>query len=285
MCGRFVSAAPAEELVRTFEVAESLVEGLEPSYNVAPTNAIYTVDAHGGVRRLTARQWGLVPFWAKDPKIGNRMINARSETLATKNSFRQAYRKRRCLIPADGFYEWRAVPGQKAKQPYHITSRDGAPLAFAGLWEQWRPKDDPDGAPADRAASGAGAGATGAAGAQPEVLETCTIITCGANETMAPIHDRMPVILSPDAWDPWLDVGEDDTEALGQLLVPAPPTLLRLWPVTRAVNNVRDKRPHLVDVDPEPDDPDPLGAAPEGHDGGIPAASRGGDGGGDAPVP
>jgi len=250
MCGRFVSAAPADEVARTFGAEEVLVDGLEPSYNVAPTNTVYTVDEAGGVRRLTARRWGLVPFWAKDTKIGSRMINARSETLATKNSFRAAYRKRRCIIPVDGFYEWRAVSGHKHKQPYYIESQASEPLAFAGLWEVWRPKADDDntGAATDDTSGDA------AAADEPAELQTCTIITCGANETMAAIHDRMPVILDPADWGTWLDDDQHDTDVLGQLLVPAPPSLLQRTPVTRAVNNVRDKRPNLIEPDPEPID-------------------------------
>jgi putative SOS response-associated peptidase YedK len=196
---------------------------------VAPTNDVYAVLEDGGTRHLDAFRWGLIPSWAKDPKIGSRMINARAETLAEKNAYKAAFRKRRCLVPADGFYEWKAVPGQKRKQPYFIHRADGEPVAFAGLWEVWRgPERD------------------------QEPLRTATIITTEANETMAPVHDRMPVILPASAWGLWLDRENDDLETLGRLLVPAPPTLLTLRPVSTEVNSVRNKGPELIEPVPEP---------------------------------
>jgi putative SOS response-associated peptidase YedK len=229
MCGRFVSASPPEEIGKYFDTAAVSEKLLEPSYNVAPTNDVYVVTEDGGTRRLDAYHWGLVPFWAKSPAAGSKMINARAETIAEKNAYRRPFAKRRCIIPADGFYEWKKVPGQKAKQPYFITRRDEEPLAFAGIWEIWR---GPDKAKEKDA---------------PEQLRSCTIITTSANETMAPIHDRMPVILPASKWDEWLDPGNDDTAALGELLVPAPPTLLRLQPVSTEVNNVRNKGAQLIE--------------------------------------
>src|SRR4051812_2591780 len=232
MCGRFVSSSPPDELAKYFD-AEAVTESvIEPNYNVAPSNDVYVVVETGGVRRLEAFHWGLVPFWAKDPSTGNKMINARAESVAEKNAYKHAFKKRRCIIPVDGFYEWRKVAGQKAKQPYFITRADGEPLAFAGLWEVWRPKDDVD--------------------RTTDPLRSCTIITGEPNEKIAEIHDRMPVILPPSAWAAWLDPDNDDVETLGQLLVPAPAALIELHPVRRAVHNVREKGPELIEPASEP---------------------------------
>ncbi len=230
MCGRFVSASPPDEIAGYFGAESSSEAVLEPNYNVAPTSDVYVVYDSGETRRLDAFHWGLVPFWAKSPSAGNRMVNARAEGLAQKNAYRNAFRRHRCLIPADGFYEWQAQEGRKKKQPYYVHRRDGEPLAFAGLWEEWRGPDD-DGS---------------------RSLRSCTIITTSANETMEPIHDRMPVVLPPSAWDRWLDPGNHDTTSLGNLLVPAPPHLLTLHPVGTEVGNVRNEGPQLI----EPVDPD-----------------------------
>jgi putative SOS response-associated peptidase YedK len=239
MCGRFVSASPPDQIAAYFSATEVSEQALESSWNVAPTSDVYVVVQDGGVRRVTTRHWGLVPFWAKEAKVGNRMINARAETVATSGAFKRAFAKRRCLVPADGFYEWQRVPGRKNKQPYFIHRPDGEPFAFAGLWEVWRPKDD-EGADEE--------------GAEP--LRSTTIITTSANEEMARIHDRMPVILPPSAWDAWLDPENDDLETLGQLLVPAPPALTILRPVSTDVNNVRNQGPHLTDPISEGSAPD-----------------------------
>lgn len=231
MCGRFVSTTPPEELASYFDAQPPPTEAaLAPDHNVAPTTDVYAVFEDGSARAIAPFHWGLVPFWAKDPSVGNRMINARSEGLATKNAYRNAFKRRRCIIPADGFYEWKKVPGHKTKQPYFIHRVDDEPLAFAGLWESWSPKDGADGG----------------------ALRSTTIITTGANETMAPIHDRMPVLLPPAAWDGWLDPANHDVAALGTLLVPAPPRILTMHPVTTDVGNVRNRGPHLID--PLPDD-------------------------------
>ena len=269
MCGRFVSSSPPDELARYFGAAPPADAPLSPNFNVAPTVDVYAVmetapraepagedtpqareaAAGGGgpVRRVEAFHWGLVPGWAKDLSVGNRMINARSETIATKNAFRRPFARRRCIIPADGFYEWTKVPGHRKKQPYFIHRTDDEPLAFAGLWEVWRgPKD-----------GGEGAGRTddGNDGEERPFIRSCTIITTSANETMAAIHDRMPVILPPSAWDAWLDPANDDVEALGRLLVPAPPELITMHPVSIEVSNVRNKGPHLTEpvtvIDPD----------------------------------
>lgn len=226
MCGRFVSASPPDELARYFGAAPPVEQLIAPNYNVAPTNDVFAVFESGGTRRLDSFHWGLVPRWAKDPSIGSRMINARAESLAEKNAYKHAFRKKRCLIPADGFYEWKKIPGEKKKQPMYIHRADGAPLAFAGLWEVWR---DPSG----------------------DELHSCTIITTTPNEKMAEIHDRMPVILGEDAWDTWLAEDNEDLDTLGKLLVPAPPQLIELYPVSTDVNQVRNKGADLIArVDP-----------------------------------
>ncbi|MFA9564702.1 MAG: SOS response-associated peptidase [Acidimicrobiales bacterium] len=234
MCGRFVSSSPPDQLAKYFDV-EALGESLlDPNYNVAPTNDVYAVLESGGLRRMEPLHWGLVPFWAKELKIGNRMINARAETLATKNAFRSAFKKRRCIVPADGFFEWQKIEGSKTKQPHYIHREDGEPLAFAGLWEVWRgPDRDRD-----------------------EAVTSCTIITTSANTTMEKIHDRMPVILPPSAYDAWLDRDDDDVETLGKLLVPAPDALLTMHTVSTDVNKVQNKGPELIEyVDPSSGDP------------------------------
>jgi putative SOS response-associated peptidase YedK len=223
MCGRFVSASPPEKIADYFG-AEAPEAVLAPSYNVAPTKDVYVVLEHGGLRHLDAFHWGLVPAWAKDLKIGSRMINARAESLAEKPAFKAAFRKRRCIIPADGFYEWERVPDSKRKQPYYIHRPDGEPYAFAGLWELWR-----------------------GPGRDQEPLRSCTIVTGAPNGVMARVHDRMPVILPESAWSAWLDRSNDDLEVLGKLLVPADPAVTLLQPVSTEVNNVRNDGPELVE--------------------------------------
>jgi len=237
MCGRFVSSSPPDELAKYFDIEQVAETALDPSYNVAPSSDVYVVVESGGIRRLETFHWGLIPFWAKDMKTGNKMINARAETVAEKNAYKHAFKKRRCIIPADGFYEWKKVPGQKAKQPYFIQRSDGEPLAFAGLWEFWRPKDD-----------------------EGEPVRSCTIITGDPNEKMAEIHDRMPVMLPPSAWSAWLDPENDDLQTLGKLLVPAPSSLITMHPVSTAVNNARSKGAELTDPVESTDPADPKAA-------------------------
>jgi putative SOS response-associated peptidase YedK len=227
MCGRFVSVSPPDELAKYFAAQQVGEASLEPSYNVAPTSDIYAVMESAGVRRVETFHWGLVPFWAKDPSTGNKMINARAESVATKNAYKRAFTKRRCIIPADGFYEWQKVEGQKTKQPHFIHRVDREPLAFAGLWELWRPKD-------------------AAEGDDSQLLRSCTIITGQPNKKMAAIHDRMPVILPPNVWDEWLDPANGDLDSLNKLLVPAPSEIIELYPVSTAVNNVKQKGPELI---------------------------------------
>ena len=215
MCGRFAFYSPAEATAALFGVEASV--DLEPRYNVAPTQDIAAIrDDRAGERELVALRWGLVPFWAKDPAIGNRMINARAETVAEKPSFRNAYKQRRCLILADGFYEWRRQGDTKV--PYFISLASGEPLAFAGLWEHWTDKE------------------TG------EFLQTTAIVTTDASEFMAKLHNRMPVVLVPDTADRWL--GGDD-ELLGEFATLCP--VLRAWPVSRRVNNARNEGADLIE--------------------------------------
>jgi putative SOS response-associated peptidase YedK len=229
MCGRYVSATPPDQIAAYFDTEEPEVL-LDPSYNVAPTDDVYAVLADGGVRHVDAFHWGLVPRWAKDPKIASRMINARAETLATQNAFKPAFERRRCLVPATGFYEWRKAAGVKAKQPFFIRHPDGVPYAFAGLWEVWRgPERD------------------------QEPLRSCTIITTAPNAPMADLHDRMPVILPPTAWDAWLDRENDDLDLLGKLLVPADPGVIAMHPVSTEVNSVRNDGAHLIAAVPDGD--------------------------------
>lgn len=233
MCGRFVSSSPPDEIARYFDAQPPAEANVEPNFNVAPTTDVYVVLEDGGVRRVSRHHWGLVPFWAKDPSVGNRMINARAEGLATKNAYRQAFRKRRCIVPVDGFYEWKKIPGQRTKQPYFIHRPDHEPLALAGLWEEWRgPDKDPE---------------------SRDVLRSTTIVTTTPNAPMSQIHDRMPVILPASAWSEWLDPANADVDALGALLVPAPPEIITMHPVSTDVGNVRNRGAHLTDpIDPSP---------------------------------
>ena len=235
MCGRFASQLPPELLRRVF-AALGDIPNTPPSWNVAPTQAALVVRRHPetGERRLGALRWGLVPHFTKDLKACKRPINARAETMASAGMFRGALAARRCLVPADAFYEWKTVRG--GKQPFAISRTNAALLAFAGLWESWR---DADG----------------------EVLRTFTIATTTANADMAKLHDRMPVILEPADWPVWL--GEQDGD-YGGLLRPAPAGTVRLWPVSRAVNNVRNNGPDLLDRVDDPHAPPP-GDAPAGE--------------------
>lgn len=245
MCGRFVSASPPDEVARYFDAQPPAEAALEPNWNVAPTHDIYVVMEDGGIRRVAPHHWGLVPVWAKAPSVGAKMINARSEGLADKNAYKHAFRKRRCIVPADGFYEWKKVPGQKVKQPYFIHRGDGEPLALAGLWEEWKgPERD---------------------GSQR--LRSATILTTAANATMEPVHDRMPVILPPTAWDEWLDPSNADLDVLGKLLVPAPNHLLVMHAVGTDVGNVRNNGPQLAEPIAEEPEADTAGADGDGPTG------------------
>ena len=215
MCGRFAFYSPSEATAALFGVDGALV--VEPRYNIAPTQYIAAVrDNEQQQRELVKLRWGLVPFWAKDPSIGNRMINARAETVAEKPSYRAAFRHRRCVVLADGFYEWRREGD--AKTPYFISLASGEPFALAGLWENWTDK-----------ASG-------------ESLQTTTLITTAANDFMQPLHHRMPVIVQSDAADEWLSGSVDYLQHAAERT-----PLLRAWPVDRRVNNARNEGETLVD--------------------------------------
>ncbi|MEZ6126806.1 MAG: SOS response-associated peptidase [Planctomycetaceae bacterium] len=213
MCGRFTLATPASKLMQLFHLP--LFPDLIPRYNIAPTQLIACVRVLEDVRQAVQMRWGLVPSWATDLSIGSRMINARSETVAEKPSFRKAFAERRCLIPADGFFEWEKT-ADKRKQPWLIHLEDHQPFAFAGLWERWRPRD------ADRSDSTA------------EVL-TCTILTTSANADMSPLHDRMPVILSPEDYATWLSHLATPGQ-LNQLMTQLPEGRLHRYPVSPAMN-------------------------------------------------
>ncbi|MGC8917296.1 MAG: SOS response-associated peptidase [Thermoanaerobaculum sp.] len=217
MCGRFVQATPGEVIAEVFGLPE--VPQLAPRYNVAPTQNAAVVRQQKGRRTLVLFRWGLVPSWAKDPTIGNRLINARAETLAEKPAFRRALRLRRCVVPVTGFYEWKREGA--AKTPYFIRLKSGLPMALAGIWETWQPPEGP-------------------------VLESFAIITTEANAFMAPIHDRMPAILPLAAVAFWLDEGPKGAEELQPLLVPAPDSWLEAFPVSRRVNNPAYDAPDCV---------------------------------------
>jgi len=226
MCGRFVAASPPAEIAAYFGVDEVADTPFEPNFNVAPTSDVYVVYTEGTTRRLDPLRWGLIPSWAKEASVGNRMFNARGETIATKGAFKSSFARRRCIVPVDGFYEWRVVAGQKRKQPYYIHRPDGEPYAFGGLWAQWSGSDS----------SG-----------DDVVVRSATIITCAPNSKMAELHDRMPLILAPAVWDEWLDPSNTDIEHLSRLVVPAPPELIVFHPVSVEVNNARHRGAHLID--------------------------------------
>jgi putative SOS response-associated peptidase YedK len=217
MCGRFTLSASGAQLAQQFGLAEA--PQLQPRYNIAPTQAVAVLRAGPHGRELAMLRWGLVPSWAKDLSIGARMINARAETAAEKPAFRVALQQRRCLILADGFYEWQALPG--GKQPFYFQVGGGAPFAMAGLWERWR---------------------------QPEggELQTCTILTTAANPLLAPLHDRMPVILPADQYDTWLDPQLRAADAVVPLLAPYPAEAMGAHPVSTAVNRVANDGPALT---------------------------------------
>jgi putative SOS response-associated peptidase YedK len=230
MCGRFVSSNSPDRVASYFGATfdGDADAGPGPNYNVAPTNDIYAVVADASAQPvLRSYHWGLVPTWAKDVKIASKMINARAETVAEKPAFKSLLKSKRLIVPMDGFYEWKAVPGRKTKQPYFIHRRDGEPLAVAGLWTTWRDKT---------------------AGPDAPWLHSCTVITTSANATMAPVHDRMPVLLPATAWAEWLDPDNHDVESLQRLLVPAPDDLLEMHPVSTDVNVVRNKGPELIEM-------------------------------------
>jgi putative SOS response-associated peptidase YedK len=221
MCGRFTLRATPEQLTEVFNLVR--VPENRPRYNIAPTQSVAVVRADSERKReLVMLRWGLIPSWAKDAGLASTLINARSETAAAKPAFRGAMRHRRCLIPADGFYEWQAIPGSKTKQPLWITLRDAALFAFAGLWEHW---NDPANGP----------------------VETCTILTTSANALLKPIHDRMPVILHPQDYDRWLDPQNKDAATLADLLASYPAERMSITAVSTLVNSPRNEKPECLE--------------------------------------
>ncbi len=276
MCGRYAASRNPDDLVEEFDVVVRPETVLEPDWNVAPTKDVYAVldrrprpsaaedrgategEAGGAddvVRReLAVVRWGLVPSWAKDPSIGSRLINARMETVADKPAFRRAFARRRCLLPADGYYEWytpgdgpKGARGKPLKQPFFIHPADGGVLAMAGLYELWR---DPIRADDD----------------PRRWLMTATVLTTTAEDAVGMIHDRMPLLVEPERWSEWLDPGLDgSTTDLTSLLVPAAPGRLDAYPVSTDVNAVRNNGPHLVEPLPA-EDADPAAAAAPSDD-------------------
>ncbi|WP_433327312.1 SOS response-associated peptidase [Spirillospora sp. CA-294931] len=241
MCGRYATARARQELLDQFQVQlDAVGQELEPDYNVAPTKEVPAVlvrapkdapeDAEAQ-RQLRTLRWGLVPSWAKDLSIGSRMINARVETAHEKPSYRRAFAKRRCLLPADGYFEWYTLEtdpaqtekkkGKPQKQPFYIQPKDGSIMAMAGLYELWKSPED-------------------------EWIWTCTVITTDAPDDLGRIHDRMPMIVEPDRWDAWLDPTLTDTDQVRGLLTPAMSGTMLAFPVSKAVNNVRNNGPELV---------------------------------------
>lgn len=218
MCGRFAIFSPVQQLIAAFGLSAAPDE-LPPRYNAAPGQRLPVVVASGAERRCGLMRWGLVPSWADDPEIGKRMINARAETLSEKPSFKNALRRRRCLVPADGFYEWKKSGG--AKVPHYLALRAGGPMALAGLWERWDGADAP--------------------------LYTFTIVTTAPNAVVAALHRRMPVILARECWDRWLGDPPPAPEELSELLGPAPDDWLQAHPVSRAVNSPAADGPELIE--------------------------------------
>jgi putative SOS response-associated peptidase YedK len=249
VCGRYVSVSSPTILAERFAVEEVRVVETEPSYNVAPRADVPVVAESQGKRVLDVVRWGLVPSWAKDMSIGDRLINARAERITSSNAYKRAFERRRCIVPADGFYEWQkvAVPGDDSeatvgersaestrnrrtkkpkKLPWFFRRRDGEPLAFAGIWEIWHDSAEGDDAPR---------------------IRSCSIITTDANELVAPVHDRMPVVLPESAWAEWLDRENHDVARLKTLLVPAPADEMEAWQVSTLVNKADNNGPELLD--------------------------------------
>jgi putative SOS response-associated peptidase YedK len=218
MCGRFTLRAKPSALSEEFDLHE--VPNLRPRFNIAPNQPVAVVrfDLHEGARRFDFLTWGLVPSWADDAGIGDRLINARAETVAEKPAFRHPFRTRRCLVIADGFYEWQRQDGWK--RPFFVHMKDDRPFAFAGLWEHWEKDEEP--------------------------IYSCVLLTTDANEVLAPIHDRMPVILPRSAYDLWLDPSVHDPKRLEPLLVPFPADQMEAYPVSRLVNDPGNDVPECM---------------------------------------
>jgi putative SOS response-associated peptidase YedK len=221
MCGRFARRSTQEVLADWFGVEMEDMPWFAPSYNVAPqsTQPVVRINAVTGKREFALMRWGLVPYWAKDPKVGYSTINARAEEVAAKPLFREALKRRRCLIPADAFYEWQSL-GAKRKRPFAFGLRSGQPYAFAGLWERWKPKEG-------------------------EPLETFTILTTDPNELAEPVHNRMPVIVEPGDYTRWMEPGDPERTPV-DLLRPYPAEKMQSWAVSDRVGNVRNDEPGLL---------------------------------------
>ncbi len=218
MCGRFMLNSDAAEIVAEFEIEP--VAGVQPRYNIAPSQPVLIIrdEEHG--RTAAEVRWGLIPSWSRNPKIGNRLINARSETVAEKPAFRAAFRRRRCLVPAGGYYEWQARPG--GKQPYFIYAAAGGCFGIAGLWERWQ-RDD-------------------------QVIESCTLLTCDANRRLSEVHNRMPVVVRRDDYNLWLDAAAEPS-VLAAVLKPAPDSSFDLHPVSKRVNSPRNDSIECIEAD------------------------------------
>jgi putative SOS response-associated peptidase YedK len=231
MCGRYVSVSSPTILAERFHVEEVRTGANgenypEPNYNVTPRADVPAVAESRGRRVLDIVRWGLVPSWAKSVAAGDKMINARAERLLSSNAYKRAFERRRCIVPADGFYEWQTIEGLKQRQPWFISRRDREPLAFAGLWSVWHDRALGDDAPR---------------------IRSCTIVTTEPNELMRDVHDRMPVILPESEWDTWLDAENHDVDALGRLLVPLGSDELERWPVSTLVNKPDNNSPELIE--------------------------------------
>ena len=220
MCGRFTLITPAETIAEQFQLPE--IPALAPRYNIAPTQPVAAVRQRpgNGGRELALLRWGLIPLWAKDPGIGSRMINARSETVAHKPAFRAAFRRRRCLVLADGFYEWQRR--ERGKRPFYIRMGDERPFALAGLWEHWEGPDD-------------------------RMIDSCTLLTTESNDLVRPLHNRMPVILYPKDYDLWLDPGVQEAESLQPLLCPYPSEVMIAYPISTWVNKPSNEGPRCIE--------------------------------------
>jgi putative SOS response-associated peptidase YedK len=221
MCGRFVQYNLLQVLVQRFHI-DTVWGEIIPNYNIAPTQEVLTIVRHDNENKLEKLHWGFVPFWAKDISIGARMINARVETVAEKPSFRNAFKKQRCLIPADGFYEWKGERGNK--QPYYVSIPSGEPFVFAGLWETWTDKER----------------------GEESVYKSCTIITTAARGTLREIHHRMPVILDPKFYDKWLNAGIQDPKELEMILKQGLIHDIIYYPVSKLVNSVKNNDPNCI---------------------------------------
>ena len=218
MCGRYAQRSDPKRLAKEFKVAEVL--NVEPRYNIAPTQVVLAVRESPGGREMTLYKWGLVPSWARDASVGAKLINARGETVTEKPSFREAFRRRRCVIPADGFYEWQRKDGRK--QPFFFRMRDERPFGFAGLWERWE-------------------------GEGGEVINSCAVLTTEANEVLRPVHDRMPVILHPDDYELWLGAEARELGLVKEMLRPYPAEEMVGYPVGRGVNSPRNQGAGLLE--------------------------------------